>query len=437
VRSPRQRFRVVELILLALLLAAVGWVVQLQRKYPTPADPLAVGPGPEFGPPVRISFPSERDSIVVTGKGDEYAITHPVRDRAAPLFLAEVLRSIRELKAERVLAGGESGRYGLDGPGPALRLADAAGHTWTLRLGDEAPTGSLVYARVGAPSAPPLLLDRFTVRKYFFPELQTVRDPSPTALRPGPVDSVIVLVPGRELRAARINRDLWRISVPAGLEADPVALNGVVRLLRDPTILGYPPPAVPLATLGLDPPRAIWILCQGLRQDTVRVGHGTPDQQGVFIRPAHRGAPAVLSSERFPSLVGGWPGLVDRHLLDLVIDSVAVVEFPGRPISLRREHGIWRRYPGGNEMSRAPALEQDLANLAALRWVRFPVPEELPPRSAARLVVRLATPSVAETLVLAAPADTLGWARATHAPRWGRVAASAWIAWSYRAARGE
>jgi hypothetical protein len=431
------RYRLVELVLLALLLATVGWVVQLQRKRPAPAGPVAVGPGPEFGPPVRISFPSGSDSIVAEGQADEFAIIHPVRDRAAPLFLAEALRSISRLRAERVLAGGASGEYGLDGSGPTLRLEDAAGHTWALRLGDEAPAGSLVYARVGAPSAPPLLLDRFTVRKYLLPELQTVRDPSPTSLRPGPIDSVVVLVPGRELRAARIDRDLWRIRVPAGLKADPVALNGVVRLLRDPTILGYPSPAVPLSTLGLDPPRAIWVLCQGLRRDTVRVGHGTPDQKGVFIRPAHRGVSAVLSSERFPSLVGGWPGLVDRHLLGLAIDSVAVVEFPGRPVSLRRERGVWRRYPGGKEMSRVPALEQDLANLAALRWTRFPLPEEPPPRSAARLLVRLGTPSAAETLILAAPADTLGWARATHAPHWGRVPASAWIAWSYRAARGE
>ncbi len=434
---PARRFRVVELLLLALLLAAVGWVVQLPRKHPTPAGRVAIGPGPEFGPPVRISFLSGSDSIVVTGALDTYAVVHPVHDRAAPLFLAEMLRSVSKLRAERVLAGGASGGYGLDGPGPALHLADAAGHTWTLRLGDEAPTGSLIYARAGAPSALPLLLDRFTVRKYFLPELRTVRDPSPTALRPGPIDSVVVLGPGRELRAARIDRDLWRIRVPAGLEADPAALNGAVRLLRDPNILDYPSPAVPLGTLGLDPPRAAWILCQGSRQDTVWVGHGTPDQQGVFIRPAHRGAPAVLSSERFPSLVGGWPVLVDRHLLRLAIDSVTVVEFPGRPVSFRREHGIWRRYPGGSTVSHVSALEQDLANLAALRWTRFPMSEEPPPRSARRLVVRFATPSAAETLVLAAPADTLGWARATHAPRWGRVPASAWIAWSYRAARGE
>lgn len=432
-----RRFRVVEFVLAALLLAAAGWVVQLQRNRPAPPGPVAVGPGPEFGPPVRLSFPSGSDSIVVIADGDRWAVVHPVRDRAAPLFIAELLRSVSKLKAERVLAGGVSGGYGLDGPGPALRLADATGRTWTLRLGDEAPTGSLVYARVGAPSAPSLLLDRFTVRKYFLPELRTVRDPSPTALRPGPIDSLVVLVPGRELRAARIDRDLWRIRVPAGLEADPAALNGVIRLLRDPTILDYPEPAVPLHTLGLDPPRAAWILCQGSRQETVWVGHGTPDQLGVFIRPAHRLAPAVLSSERFPSLVGGWPGLVDRHLLRLAMDSVTVVEFPGRPLSFHRRQGTWRRYPGGNQIARASALEQDLTNLAALRWIRFPLPEEPPPQSAKRLFLRLATPSAAETLVLAAPADTLGWARSTHAPRWGRVPAAAWIAWSYRATRGE
>ena len=432
-----RRFRVVELGLLALLLAAVAWVVQLQRKHPTPTGPVTVGPGPEFGLPVRISFPSGSDSIVVMGQATGYAVVHPVRDRAAPLFLAETLRSIGKLSAERVLGGRTNEAYGLDGPGPALRLVDAAGHTWTLRLGNEAPTGSLVYARVEAPSAPALLLDRFTVRKYFLPELRTVRDPSPTALRPGPIDSVAVLVPGREFRAARMDRDIWRVRVPAGLDADAAALNGVVRLLRDPTILDYPSAAVPLGALGLDPPRGAWILFQGSRQDTVWLGHGTPDQQGVFIRPAHRLAPAVLSSEHFPSLVGGWPGLVDRHLLRLAVDSVTVVEFPGRSVSFRRDQSTWRRYPGGTVLPRVSALEQDLANLAGLRWSRFPLPEEPPPRNARRLIVRLATPSAAESLVLAAPVDTLGWARATRAPRWGRVPASAWIAWSYRAARGE
>jgi hypothetical protein len=279
------------------------------------------------------------------------------------------------------------------------------------------------------------LLDRFTVRKYFYPELRTVRDPVPTALRPGPIDSVAVLVPGRELHAARISRELWRMRVPAGLEADPLVLNGVVRQLRDPSIIDYPPPSAPLRTLGLDPPRAAWVLCQGSRQDTVWVGHGAPDQQGVYILPAHREGPAVLSSEHFRSLVDGWPGLVDRRLLRLAMDSVTVVEFPGCSLSFHREQGTWRRYPGGSEMPRASALKQDLVNLAALRWTRYPLPEELPPRGAERLVVRLATPSKAETLALAAPVDTLGWARATHASRWGRVPAATWIAWSYHATR--
>ena len=418
--SRRRRTRVVELTLLAALLGAVAWVVQLQRRQPAPAGPVDVGPGPAFRSPARLSIPSGQDSVVLTNTGDDYVIVHPVRDRADPLFVAEVLRSIGTLTATRVLTGGAGGAYGLEGPGPTMRVTSAEGHTWALRLGDEEPTGSLVYARVGGPSAPPFLLDRFTVRKYFLPKLQTVRDPSPTALRPGPLDSVVVLVPGREFRAVRLDRDLWQLRVPAGLHADPAALNPAIRHLRDPNILDYPSPAVPLSTLGLDPPRAVWILCQGARQDTVRVGHGTPDQRGVFILPARRRAAAVLSSERFPSLVSGWPGLVDRHLLRLAIDSVDVVEFPGSSVSFRREQGVWRRHPAGTALERASALEQDLTNLAALRWTRYPLPEDPPPRAAARLAVRLATSAAAETLILAAPAESLGWGRATHARRWGR-----------------
>jgi hypothetical protein len=433
--SSTRRPRVVEAVLLALLVLAVAWVLQIRRQRPAPAGPVAFGPGPGFGLPSRITVPSGRDSIVVVRDGDRFVVVHPLDDRADPLFVAEMLRRVAELKAERVLGPGSGAAYGLDGPGPELRMTSSTGHAWTLRLGTEAPAGSLVYARVDGPASPVILLDRFTVQKYFLPKLKTLRDPTPTDLRPGPLDSVAVLVPGRELRASRLDRDLWRARVPARLDLDPMAMSGVIRLLREPTILDFP--ALPLNALGLDPPRAAWVLSQGSRHDTVWVGHGTPDQQGVYVRPAHRRLPAILPSERFRSLVDGWPALADRHLLRLPIDSVTVVEFPGRPLSLRREEGTWRRYPGGSALSRGAALGQDLANLASLRWTGFPWPEEPPPRNAGRLAVRLATPSAAETLVLAAPADTLAWARATRAPRWGRVSASAWITWSYRAAHGE
>jgi hypothetical protein len=435
--TRRRRPRAVELLLLAALLAALGWVALLRRGHPTAGGSNAIGPGPELGPPTRITFPSGHDSIVVVRTGDEYEVIHPVQDRAAPLFVAEVLHTIGGLTANRVLEGAADRTYGLEGPGPVLRLVDAAGRSWSLRLGDEAPVGSLFYARVGPPPAPTVMLDRFTARKYFLPELRTVRDPAATALRPGPIDSVMVLVPGRDLYAARIGREFWKVRAPAGLDADPATLNGVVRLLRDANILDYPPPGASLRALGLDPPRAVWVLCQGSRRDTVRIGHGTSDQKGVFVRPAHRSTPAILPSERFRSLVDGWPSLVDRRLLRLPTDSIIAVEFPGRQLSLRREKDGWRRFPGGTELQRPAGLDQDLANLAALRWVRYPLPEEPPPRGSKRLMVRLATPSVAETLLLAAPVDTVGWARATRAPRWGRVSAAAWIAWSYRAAHGE
>jgi hypothetical protein len=424
-----------ELLLLLLLAGAIAWVVQLRRQPPLPTGSALVGPGPGLGRPVRVVFLSSGDSVVVERTADGFAIVHPLRDRANPGFLEEVLRYVRDLKSERVLVDA-AGAYGLDGPGPGLRLADATGHSWILRLGDDVPAGSLVYARIGPSSEPPLLLDRFESRKFLQPELKTVRDPAPTDLRPGPVDSVAVLVAGRDFRAGRVERDRWLVRTPAGLRADPAPLNGVVQLLRDPTILEFPPEG-PLAALGLDPPRATWILCQGSRRDTVRIGRATPTLAGVYILPSGRTLPAVLPSDRFRELVDGWPGLADRRLLRVPIDSVDVIEFPGRAASFRREAGTWRAYPGARELARAAALQQDLVNLASLRWRRYPEAAAAPPRDLARLAVRLATPARAETLFLAAPPDSEGWARATAAPRWGRVSPAAWSAWFHHATHGE
>lgn len=427
-----------EALLLLGLAAAVAWVARLREERPVGPAPLPVALDPAFGVVARYEFTGAGGTLVAERRGEEFWIVRPIEDRADPMFFAELERHLQKLAPSRTLPDTAGGPFGLDPPRAEARMTNAEGETWALQIGDETPIGAQVYARAGGPGRPILLLDGFGVRRFLQPELNTLRDPVAAALRAGPADSLTVLVPGRELWARREpTAERWIAREPPDLELDAARVNQVVRLLRGPNLSGYPPWGVDPAQLGLASPRAVWVLHQAARHETVRVGRATSNLKGVFVFPSGRAYPAVLSSDHFRLLVDGWPALADRRLLTLPADSVWSVRFL-EPASggYRREAGAWRREADGEAAARPEALGEELRNLAQLQWRAWPETDAAP-RSSGRLVIELRSETRAETLRLAAGTDSTAWARSTRRPVWGEIARTAWDTWSHRAANPE
>ena len=421
------------LILLLLLAASAAWVIRLRFHRAASAPAAAAGYGSTLPDVARLVFRHRADSVVVERRGEELWLTRPFSDRGDPLFLAEVNRQARRLQPGRVLPDSDAASYGLDPPQAQLALEDPHGARWTLSLGDSVPVGSQVYARVSGRPGLILLIDRFTARTYFEPRIATLRDRVAAPLSAGPIDSLEVITPGGEVRARREGEMRWICRSPAGLRLDPAKVGPLIEILRSPSITGYPEPGRPLRSLGLDPPRATWLLWQGSRVDTVRVGNPTEDQVSFRILPARRSLPALLPTDRFRSFVDGWPALLDLHLLSIPPESLRAVAFLDDPRagSYEQQGSHWVRNPAGDPVTGRRALEDYLRNLTRLQWRKYPAAAMTP--AGARLRLALRTDARAETLSLAAPKDTIGWAKSTEMPRWGEVGADSWAIWRYRA----
>jgi hypothetical protein len=421
------------LLLLAVLVLAVIWVIRLRDRRPPPQEAERLGLPADWGETLRWVFVRGRDSAVVERDGSELWIRKPFRDRADPILLSEVERQARELKVARFLPDTSLGEFALDPPRAGLLLRSRTGAEWGLALGDSSPVGTEVYVRPLQGRVRVALIDQFTARKYLAPSPEALRDRVPAPLNPGAVDSIKVLAPGHDLAARRVSQDRWISREPRGLPLDPLAIAQVVEFLRSPGIQGFPDRMTPPARLGLAPPRAVWILYQGDRADSVRVGSPTPNQQSVHILPAGRGLPALVGSDCFRSLVDGWPALAQRKLLSVAPESVEAVEFLGdvRGGSFEREGRGWVRLPGRRPAAQPQLLESDLRNLTVLQWRNYPEPPTTP-RSRLRLALRLRTEQRAETLMLAAPVDSVAWVRSSPQPRWGVISDQIWRTWRYR-----
>jgi hypothetical protein len=428
------RRRASRLLLLVLLLLAVVWVLRLRGHRPAPPPAVGLGLPPDWGETCRWVVVHGDDSVVVVREGAELRIRQPLLDRADPGRLAEIDRQARELQPARVLPDTALGTFGLERPRARLVLTDGDGRTWGIALGDSSPVGEEVYARALRENAPVVLIDRFVGRTYLAPSLESLRDRTPASLRPGAVDSVVVWTGGgRGFAARRVSGDRWISRQPLGFRVDPLSVAGVVEFLRSPVITGFSDVGGTLFQWGLAPPRAVWILFQGARAETVRVGNPTPEVASVHILPGGGRGPALVGSDHFRTLVDGWPAVADRRLLSLAPESLETVEFVGQPRggSYRKDGAKWRREPGGREAAHPRLLESDLRNLTVLRWRNFPEPP-VTPTTRGRLTLALRTAQRAETLMLAAPGDTIGWVRSSRQPRWGEISAQVWRTWQYR-----
>ncbi len=419
------------------LVAAGAWVFRLDKVRPRESSPGGYGLEPGFGELSSLTIRHGSDSLVIHREGDEFWLVHPLRDRADIGLVREAERQARDLKPERVLPDTTGGGFGLDRRSPGIRLESESGRLWELAVGDTSPVGSGLYARTN-PLGPVLILDGFLVRKYFLPAVDQVRDHVAAPVETGPIDSIAAVIPGRSLRIRWESGDRWTALEPKGLEVESGRVSQVLDALRGPMISGFPDPSTPLADLGLMPPRALWVLYQGARAESVRVGRVTPDEKSVYILPAGRSLPAMLGTDFFRNLVDGWVGVANLRLIRAAADSVTEVDFLGGlgQGAYVRESGIWRRNPGERRVERQKALDADVTNLTLARWSRYPV-EPMNPGGAPVLQLRLRTASAAETLSLAAVSDTVTLARSTRNPRWGPVPPLIWRVWDFRKSHPE
>jgi hypothetical protein len=174
----------------------------------------------------------------------------------------------------------------------------------------------------------------------------------------------------------------WRLTAPVAAAADGAVINGVLSSLKLMSAEQRIPlaEADPLASYGLDPPRASWILTlrDGERL-SLDVGRRSPFNGQLYIRPDGRDAVVLVAGRLERSLVRSLYDLRRKDLLAVEPDRVRRLEVVGRGagevdagrIVLERRAGRWELTAPIADRADARTVRHLLQRLRNLRAKAF------------------------------------------------------------------
>ncbi len=441
----RSRAFQVLLLLVALLLVVLYLRGRTQRgpiESPPPPGPLARGEGTRVERIERLPGDPAQSGGDAAGAGARIVIERedplwrlqvPREDLASANTVGELLRALEELRIERLLTGGDLADFGLAPPRHTLILTLRGGRTRQVEVGDYTPGGLEVYARwTGLEGI--AIVSRYLSTRFLESDLAPWREAELLPPRPAAIDSVTIESPGGRVRLRRLEHRRWQVLSPAGRDADGEACERATAAFWRFPFTAYVDDPSQWGDLGLDPPRAAWVVYRGPAVDTLLIGARLDGGRAVVQLRGR--VPGITSDQPYELLAGGLAALEERRLFrGQARDQrlvVVVGEETGRAWLKRADHWEARDLTpaemrvaaagqppdttaGNWRVPRDPALAGDLLNLLGIRgesWTA-PLPRPADPvRDAAPWTVHLWDYAGQHTWVLFYPDD------ATAARRW-------------------
>jgi hypothetical protein len=371
----------VQLILVAAIAAVVFFLLQKPKEQTLtgPFDALSAGDIQLM----RWLGPDGERALTRSLRGWTYlgtAASNPswLRDRGNQRLADELLRNLDRFRAQRFLDPDRLEDYGLLPPRRGLVLETSAGLAETLWVGDATPVDRGRYATWRSLRPQAAVLDGFLMEKFVVRSDDNLRDPKLGRLALGPLDTAWVRTTGDSF-AIVPGQEAWRVLSTAGLHlADSLrckrAVNTLLRLQAIHFLHRYDHPSP--SELGLDPPRARWVLMRGTDRDTFRVGDHLFPEGRMYVQAGRR-SPAQTLSDNWSHLVGDAESFRNPNLFgsdETQWDEIQLVS-SGEPLGrILRDGDLWVPQEGLPEIGGPDPLRlwsTKVANLARLRFMAY------------------------------------------------------------------
>ncbi|MFH1139916.1 MAG: DUF4340 domain-containing protein [Pseudomonadota bacterium] len=320
---------------------------------------------------------------LVRDKPDQWRLVRPAATPADRWEVEGLARQVLEGKKERVFADpvDNLADYGLKDPGISLTWKGEGNKPAapTLFVGDENPSGSSRYARLGDSK------EVFTVGASLYYDLNKklydLREKA-LVLTPGEkIDGLVLYADGEiELKKNGIRR--WDITKPTPGRADDDELQKLVYQGLKGRVNEFVA-AEPGRDLGFDPPRArIKVMSAGRVEAEILVGREETsvskedvtkeEVKGVWVRSTQRPELMLLPERAASILLAKYEDLKDRHVLDLDRRTLSSLEIRGGQVVLKaeRKDNAWKVTSPPDAASRDGDLESFLLALEDLKYSR-------------------------------------------------------------------
>jgi len=177
-----------------------------------------------------------RGGVAVTcaKAGGEWAITAPKHLPADSTAVTSLLDTLTSATLSEVIEENPKSLkdYGLDSPAETLKIeTDSKPGQFEIKLGDETPTGSSLYAQLGG--SPRVVTLAAYLKTSLVKSLFDLRDKRAVTLGPAQIRKIVAESKGHRLTLEKNPEGVWDLVLPPAVRADKYAVENLVDRLRD------------------------------------------------------------------------------------------------------------------------------------------------------------------------------------------------------------
>ncbi len=228
------------LLIAAILLAALSGIVWWAKKHPQPsATGATASTSPKLAdiPDAQIQSIDlkKRDgtAIDIQRQNGNWVITAPESYPADQDAVTSVASSLSPVTADSVVDDQprDLGKYGLKSPSLTVTVHEKNGKSAQIRFGDNVPAGSLVYAAVN--SGPKIYAVSSSVKSSFDKTLNDLRDKRLLTFDTNKLTRLELISSKSNIEFGKNNQGDWQILEPKPYRADSFQVEELLRKLAD------------------------------------------------------------------------------------------------------------------------------------------------------------------------------------------------------------
>lgn len=236
--------------------------------------------------------PASADPVSLRRTGDHWALTAPVVAPADRATIDSMVSTLSTMEIDRVVDENATDldQFGLEAPRTAVVFRTTSGATHTLRLGNQTPTQSGIYARIDDDTRVVL------IPAYHEPAFDKtpfdLRDRQAIVFDRDAVDRITLTRPAAATVELRRDGGDWRLAAPFEARADAAAASDIVGRLSSAQMTslvaeGDDVTPAQLRTWGFDTPRLVVTAGSDSNAATLIIG-GARDDSSAYARDASR-----------------------------------------------------------------------------------------------------------------------------------------------------
>jgi hypothetical protein len=331
----------------------------------------------DFSDLIAISLQNGKEKIEIELKKDKngnWNIVSPVKDKASPDEIKNLVRTLENLKYKRIVEEDSKNldSYGIKKDGLRVDISDSQGEKQGITIGDDAPFGDSLYLKKMLDLSV-YLVDK-SIKSALEKKVYDLRNKKILAFSLDKLKEMKLSFPDENIVLKKVG-DVWKLTDPVQYDSNDEVLNEIYNSLRDLKIKEFVEEEGNLVKFGLDIPSFTLSLryLPPLASEELHFGNKDEKKEGYYARKKGEKRVVLISGDFYKKVAKRPDKLRDQHILKFDRDKVEriTLESYDKEIVCEKRKNIWQLKKPKNLKADEFEISNFLYKLSSSKVKRF------------------------------------------------------------------